>query len=58
MRVLFQLFLSFLKVGSFTFGGGLAMLPGIKREAVNIHGWMDEEEIVDCFARLPGLAQA
>ncbi len=58
MKILLQLFFAFLKVGSFTFGGGLAMLPGIKREAVNVHGWLNEEEIVDCFAvsqALPGV---
>ena len=35
------LFLEFLKIGLFTFGGGYAMIPLVK-EAVLKHGWMDE----------------
>jgi chromate transporter len=50
MKILWELFITFLKVGSFTFGGGLAMIPVIRREAVTVRHWMDEEEIVDCFA--------
>ena len=35
------LFLEFLKIGLFTFGGGYAMIPLVK-EVVLTHGWMDE----------------
>ena len=35
------LFLEFLKIGLFTFGGGYAMIPLVK-ETVLKHGWMDE----------------
>lgn len=35
------LFLEFLKIGLFTFGGGYAMIPLVK-EVVLKHGWMDE----------------
>lgn len=35
------LFLEFLKIGLFTFGGGYAMIPLVK-ESVLKHGWMDE----------------
>ena len=35
------LFLEFLKIGLFTFGGGYAMIPLI-REVVLKHGWLDE----------------
>ncbi len=58
MNIYLQLFLTFLKVGTFTFGGGLAMLPVIKNETVNMRGWVDEQEITDCFAiaqSLPGV---
>jgi len=58
MKVILQLFLTFLKVGSFTFGGGLVMLPVIQREAVDKKGWMTDREIIDCFAlaqSLPGV---
>lgn len=58
MKTILQLFMTFLKIGTFTFGGGLVMLPVIRREAVEIHGWMTDEEIADCFAiaqSLPGV---
>ena len=34
------LFLSFLKIGAFTFGGGYAMIPLIQKEAVEEKKWM------------------
>ncbi|MCR5491050.1 MAG: chromate transporter, partial [Bacilli bacterium] len=37
------LFLEFLKIGLFTFGGGYAMIPLIE-ETVMSHGWMEEAE--------------
>ena len=43
------LFLTFLKIGAFTFGGGYAMLPLIREEAV-AHGWMTEQALVDFIA--------
>lgn len=50
MKILIQLFTAFLRIGSFTFGGGYAMLPMIQREIVQKHGWASDEEIVDFFA--------
>lgn len=44
-----QLFLTFLKIGAFTFGGGYAMLPLIEKEVVR-HGWMSVEELVNFVA--------
>ena len=44
-----QLFLSFLKIGLFGFGGGLAIFSLIQHE-VEIHGWMTQEEFVDILA--------
>ena len=44
-----QLFLSFLKIGLFGFGGGLAILSLIQHE-VESHGWMTQEEFVDILA--------
>ena len=44
-----QLFLSFLKIGFFGFGGGLAILSLIQHE-VESHGWMTQEEFVDIVA--------
>ena len=44
-----QLFLTFLKIGAFTFGGGYAMIPLI-RESVLSYGWMSEEQILNFIA--------
>lgn len=44
-----QLFMSFLKIGLFGFGGGLAILSLIQHE-VESHGWMTQEEFVDIVA--------
>lgn len=47
---LLNLFLSFLKIGAFTFGGGYAMIPLIEKEAVEIHGWLTTKEFIDILA--------
>lgn len=44
-----QLLLSFMKIGLFGFGGGLAILSLIQRE-VEVHGWMSQQEFVDIVA--------
>ena len=44
------LFLTMLKIGLFTFGGGLAMLPIIEREVVEKHKWLKPGEMVDLIA--------
>ena len=44
-----QLFLSFLKIGLFGFGGGLAIFSLIQHE-VEQYGWMTQEEFVDILA--------
>lgn len=46
---LFSLFLLFLKIGAFTFGGGYAMLPLMQEELLR-RGVMDETAIVDFLA--------
>ena len=50
MKILINLFISFMKIGAFTFGGGYAMLPMIQREIVENRKWATEEEILDYFA--------
>ena len=45
-----DLFLTFFKIGAFTFGGGYAMLPLIKHEASEKHGWISDEEMLDIVA--------
>lgn len=49
-----ELFLSFMKVGAFTIGGGYAMIPLMERELVARHHWLSGEEFLDQVA----LAQA
>lgn len=44
-----ELFLTFMKIGAFTFGGGYAMLPLIQDE-VESHGWLTDAELVDFIA--------
>ena len=50
MKELLQLFLSFVKVGVTTFGGGYAMLPILQREVCENRGWASEAEIMDYYA--------
>jgi len=47
--MLIKLFISFFKVGLFTFGGGYAMLPLIERELVDKRKWITEEELLEMF---------
>jgi chromate transporter len=44
---LLTIFLVFLKVGAFTFGGGYAMLPVIQREVVYRQKWVDQAVFLD-----------
>jgi len=41
---------SFFKIGLFTFGGGLSMLPLLEREVITRRGWCTREEILDYYA--------
>ena len=50
MRELWDLFITFAKVGVMTFGGGMAMLPILQREVVQNKGWASDEELTDYFA--------
>lgn len=47
MMVYLQLFISFLKVGAFSFGGGYAALPLIQEEIVTNHQWLTQQEFTD-----------
>ncbi len=44
------LFITFFKIGAFTFGGGYAMIPIIEKEMCEKHKWLKGEEILDIFA--------
>jgi len=48
--LLWDLYVSFFKVGLLTFGGGYAMLPMLQREVVDKHHWVTEEDVLDCYA--------
>lgn len=50
LKTAWELFVIFFKIGSFTFGGGMAMLPLIKNEVADKRKWVEEEEILDVFA--------
>ena len=50
MKRLWQLFLTFFKIGAFTFGGGYAMIPLIQREAVERRRWVSDEDILEIIA--------
>ena len=45
-----KLFLEFFKIGLFTFGGGLSMLPFIEKAVVEKNKWMTDEEMIDMLA--------
>ena len=47
MKLLFELFLTFSKIGLFTFGGGYAMIPLIENVCVSKKGWITHEEMMD-----------
>lgn len=52
------LFWEFFKIGLFTIGGGMAMLPLIQKVAVEDKQWLDKEDMIDCLAvsqALPGV---
>lgn len=53
-----KLFLTFFKIGAFTFGGGWAMISIIEREIVDRHKWIEKSEFLDLLAvaqALPGI---
>ena len=42
-----QLFLSFLQIGAFSFGGGYAAMPLIQNQVVQFHPWLSQSEFTD-----------
>lgn len=44
-----ELFLNFLKIGAFTFGGGYAMIP-MMQETILSHKWLTEAQIINFIA--------
>ena len=45
-----QLFLTFFKIGAFTFGGGYAMIPLIQKEVVEEKKWITDDDILEIIA--------
>ena len=46
-HLLLDLFLTFMKIGLFTFGGGYAMISIIENECVEIKKWITHEEMMN-----------
>lgn len=56
--MLWSLFVTFVKIGAFTFGGGWAMISIIQREVVDKRHWIEADEFLDLLAvaqSLPGI---
>lgn len=49
-KLLIKLFLSFFKIGLFTFGGGYAMIPLIQKEVVENKKWITEDDVLEIVA--------
>ena len=45
-----KLFLTFLKIGAFTFGGGFVIVSLMKKKLVDELGWLNEDEMLDMTA--------
>lgn len=52
--MLFSMFITFFKIGAFTFGGGYAMIPIIQEELVDKKKWIDDDEFMDAIAVAQG----
>lgn len=50
IRRVFTLFLTFFRIGAFTFGGGYAMIPLIQRDVVEKHRWITDDDILEIIA--------
>ena len=48
--MLWEIFLTFFKIGAFTFGGGFAMIPIIQQEIVEKKNWIKEEDFIDTIS--------
>ena len=49
-KKLFQIFLTFFKIGAFTFGGGYAMIPLIQAETMDNKKWITQDDILEIVA--------
>jgi chromate transporter len=49
MKEWLELFITFLKMGCVTFGGGYAMIPVLEREIIRKKGWITVDEVMDYY---------
>ncbi len=49
-RIYWQMFITFVRIGAFTIGGGYAMIPLIQRDVVQVRKWMSPKEFIDMLA--------
>lgn len=50
LKRMLTLFITFLKIGGFTFGGGYAMIPLIQKEVVDNKKWVTDDDILEIIA--------
>ena len=50
IKKFFDLYITFAKIGTFTIGGGLAMMPMMQKELIEKKHWMTEEDLIDYYA--------
>lgn len=50
LKDLWTLYYTFAKIGTFTIGGGLAMMPMMQRELIEKRKWITEEDLIDYYA--------
>ena len=50
LKRFFDLYFTFVKIGTFTIGGGLAMMPMMQKELIDKKHWMTEEDLIDYYA--------
>lgn len=48
--MILKIFLTFFKIGAFSFGGGYAVLAFIEKEIVGVNGWLSSQEFIDLVA--------
>lgn len=50
MKLMWEMFLVFFKIGAFTLGGGYAMVPLMRKEITGKRKWLNDEEFLDILA--------
>lgn len=57
LKLIIEIYITFMKLGCFSFGGGYAMIPLIEHEVVEVKKWVDKKKLIDIFTisqSLPG----